>query len=184
MSKIDSCFCTPNFVGKNDHDLYELDVNNPNFINQLADLILKYAKGDISTHEKVNKPTVDFSRDFGFKTLFTIKNQSARLFSVFTNLGGDLGGGISLNTFNRDLNYDFNWYYSMLKGVVNQLDAGYGLVSFSSSSLNDEVVSLKVKFHLGWITYVSDTNPVKIPGDLPGLEYERDKKRRVHDYYA
>jgi hypothetical protein len=50
-----------------------------------------------------------------------------------------------------------------------------GLVSISMSSFNSDVANLRVKIPFGWITYMAKKNTIKIPGDLPNIEYEYDE---------
>lgn len=178
LARIDSIFENVFFIGKDDNDSYRLDIGSADAIKFLAELILKFERGSISNYENESNPTINFARDFGFSPLFQIKDHSSNILTVSITLGRTMGGGVSVRNFNKDRQFDFQWYYSVLKCLVNEIAANVGTVSISNTGFIELLAPLQVKYPLGWITYFANDFEIPIPNDLEGMEYEYADKGR------
>jgi hypothetical protein len=177
LRETDSVFSKPFFLGKNDQDKYEIDLTSiDESAMHLSELILKYAKGSIAEYEKEGKPTITFSRNFGFANVYQFFSKERKAFTLFTNFGSASGGGIGINSFSKEKEFSFDWYYSVLKCLVNEIAANVGTVSISNTAFIDLLAPLQVKYPLGWITYFSNDFEIPIPNDLEGMEYEHADK--------
>lgn len=176
LATIDSIFENVFFIGKDDNNSYPLNIRSSDSTKLLAELILKFERGSISKYEKEHNPTINFARDFGFSPLFQIRDHSGNILTVSITLGRTMGGGVSVRNFNKNRQFDFQWYYSVLKCLVNELAANVGTVSISNKAFIDLLAPLQVKYPLGWITYFFNDFEIPIPNDLEGMEYEYTDK--------
>lgn len=175
LSKIEPDFSKPYFVGKYDIDLHQIKLCTEG-VGQLAELILKYAKGDIALYEKVGNPDTQFARDFGFSALIRFESRKNLPLFLSTNFGSVSGGGASIHRLHKDDSRSFDWYFKILKCIVDHTDADTGSVSFSNSAFIDLVTPLKIKYPLGWISYFDNSFDTIIPNDLREFEYETSDK--------
>ena len=177
LSEKDSIFKNVVFIGKDDNDRFNLDLSSiENTSQELAELILKYAKGSISSYDKENRPTVNFSRDYGFSNVYQVYAEDKKILSVFTNFGGSQGGGIGIVNIHKEVQFTFDWYFDVLKLLIEETQAFFGTVSINNTAFIDMYTPLKVKYPLGWINYFSKKCDVKIPDDIEAMEYEQTDK--------
>ena len=171
LSLLDDTFSNPIHAKQGFKD-EQLDINHPDIIEKLSELVLETNKSDIKQHEKEKNPTVNFSRDFGFRLLFNYEVNGKKNFSLTAELGGTNYQSIRLEYFNREFEHSQNWYESVLKCLVNESNAYYAGITVTLSTFLDLLRPLKVNQPFGWLTYFSNDNEIQIPDDLEGFEYE------------
>ncbi|GAA4274608.1 hypothetical protein U6A24_16675 [Aquimarina gracilis] len=175
LSLIDDSFNSPIHCKEGFKD-EQLDINKPEIVEQLSQLILETNKSDIKQHEKEENPTTDFSRDFGFHILFNFKLGNKEVFSITSVVGATKYEYIKVEYFNRDFEHSQNWYESVLKCLVNETNSRYASINIILSTFNDLKRPLNIKQPFGWFTYFSNDNEIQIPDDLEGVEYEHTEE--------
>jgi hypothetical protein len=177
LAEIDPVFLSA-IYRRNDINL-DLKLTNgdrQNCILSLANIILESHKADIRQQDKVDAATIDFSRDFGFLLLFDFTKAGKQVFSITTRIGSSQDQYLKIEYFNREFEHDFNWYFFVLKALVEYFAPEHAGVVTSVPAFFDPFKKLKVWPPLGWISYFSNDGAIKIPDDLNGVEYEHTDK--------
>ncbi len=144
--------------------------------NELAEAILESNKSDIKQHEKEEKPTLEFSRDFGFSHVLQFYFNETKLFTITGNLATNDHPYFRLNSFDMDNQFSFEWYEKVIKSITDTLSPTSASVIIRLDNFFDKYIDLKVKYCFGWLTYFSNDNEIQIPDDLEGVEYEHTEK--------
>lgn len=177
LSEIDPVFQSPLYV----YDEKKLQINlgqenRESSVLKLANIILDSFKSDIRQMDKVENPTIEFSRDFGFRLLFQYFKNNKKAFSIMTKLGASEYQELKIEFFKTEFEYDFTWYFSVLKAIVKYWEPVQAGVIVRLPTFFDPFKSLKVWPPLGWISYFSNDGAIKIPDDLNGVEYVHTEK--------
>ena len=155
-------------------DLSELEFNDA--VEKLAQAILKTDLSSIRKYEKVENPTIDFSRDLGFTLLLQFFKNRKKRFSITGNISSSRFSSLAITYFPfEDSDYEFDWYFRMLKITTEYFNPLFSGVNIIMSTYIGEYRDLKIKYPLGWITYFSDESKIEIPSDI-GFEAEKTEK--------
>jgi hypothetical protein len=177
LGEVDPVFLSPVYIRKDIKSSIKLiKGERENAVAGLANIILESHKSDILQHEKVGDPTIDFSRDFGFLLMFEFFKEERMAFSMMARLGASEYNELKIEFLMESPESDFNWYFSVLKGIVDSRAPVYGGVVIKLPAFFDPFKTLKVWPPLGWISYFSNDGAIKIPDDLKGVEYEHTDK--------
>lgn len=144
--------------------------------DKLAQLILTSHLSDITQYDKVDTPTIDFSRDLGFRHLLQFSKDDKNKFSLTGNLGTNNYPDFNIEYFYSDDEFSYSWYEEVLKYVVNTFNPVYAGVTITLTTFIQLLSELKVRHPFGWITYFSKDYELQIPDDLKGIEYEYTDK--------
>jgi len=89
-------------------------------------------------------------------------------------MGSNQSNGIGTISFSKSETKDFDWYFTLLKGISEGFITNYSKIGFIDTPFNQNCKSYKSP--LGWITYFSNDYEIPIPDDLEGIEYEHTDK--------
>ncbi len=176
LSEVEELFITP-VLSKEGYDNVSVKIKEMAKIEAIAiisNTILQFSKSDISEHENEGNPTTNFSRDFGFSFVLSYQNNSKAVISFVPRMGSIQANGIGTISISKEIDKDFDWYYSILKAITESTNSQVGSVSFRETPFNE--ICNSYKFPLGWITYFSNDYELQIPDDLEGVEYEHTDK--------
>jgi hypothetical protein len=178
LGRIDSSFYYPLYYRQGfrseEIDIKAMGIEHAK--DKLAHLILISHLSDIKQYDKVDNPTIDFSRDLGFSHLLQFPKDGKDRFSLTGNLGTNSYPNFNIEYFYSDDEFSYSWYEEVLKYVVNTLNPIYAGVTITLTIFIDFFSELKVKHPFGWITYFSNDYDLQIPDDLEGVEYEATEK--------
>lgn len=176
---VDNTFVSSYYSRQGYQDV-ELNMNNSNsteFANVLSQAIFDSYKKDLQA-EFGEEVSVHSKRAVGFRHLIKFGSKDKPVFSLTGNLGALGFQEVNLEYFYGDEEYDFQWYFSVLKAFITALDPSYACVSISLSSFYDEFEKLSVKVPFGWMTYFANEGLFEIPnklGDLDSINTEKGK---------
>lgn len=119
---------------------------------------------------KIEFPDVIHSRPFGFTFALILKNQNSELCLTF-KLGSDDRNTIGQISNKSKSNESYDWYSTILKSFVNNLDVDFGVVRPNDIEYLDICYDY-YQYSLGWITYFSNDYKIDVPDTLSGIEYE------------
>ena len=174
LSKVDELFKNPVLSEEGHQDVFiDLKLNNEDGIKLIAHTIIEFSRKDILANEGVQSPTIEFSRDFGFMFVLSYNSKEKNEVSFIPRMGSSQANGIGTVTISRQLTKDFNWYYSVLRALIDNSSAKFGSVSLKEVAFNE--ICNTYNYPLGWITFFSNDYKIKIPDDLKGVEYEKAK---------
>lgn len=176
LGDVDPVFLSPEYVRNNTRVAIKIKEGKEIAVEDLAKVILESNLSDIRQHEKVENPTINFSRDFGFLLLFEFFKEGRYAFAITARVGSSDGQELKIDFLMDSPENDFDWYYSVIKGIVHSWSLTYIGLIIKSSTFLDPFRELKVWPALGWITYFSNDGALKIPDDLKGIEYEKTDK--------
>ncbi len=170
LSQIDVIFnCPIHFNGTRD---LQLDMRKQNIEDEIAQAILDTYWDEITKYEKNGRPTIDYKREndgFSFNAKFL--SESKKRFAF--NLGmGYMNDGISLYNFEREIQYEFEWYKLVFEKIVLLTKPFYGTVKISDAPTIKFYNQLNIKYPIGWITFFSNEFKPVIPDDLSEVRYE------------
>jgi hypothetical protein len=163
-----SVFNEVRFLQKKDE--ISLDFTDENFVKILADNILSYSLKDIKQFDKIESADINYSRPFGFDFALIFRSKNSALCLNFV-LGGNSGNRIGLISNKSKTNESYDWYSTVLKSFVNNLDVDYGVVRPNDMEYLD-ICYDNHQYSLGWITYFSNDYKIDIPTTLNDIEYE------------
>lgn len=173
LSKFDTIFNELYFITKKDENL--INVNDKNSVKMFAYNILEYSLKDIKKFDKVEYPSVNHSRPFGYSFGLSFKENTKSVLYLNFKIGGDSNNSIGSISIPNYLVRD----YTLFKEILNTFNEILE-VKYSSVRLIDidflTIANSKYKNHLGWITYFSNHYEINIPNDLEGIEYEHTDK--------
>lgn len=178
LAQIDANFYHPVY-SKEGFQSEEIDIEDigvEQAKDKLAQLILTSHLSDIRKYDKVDNPTIDFSRDLGFRHLLKFPKGNKNRFSLTGNLGTNSYPDFNIEYFYSDDEFSYQWYEEVLSHVVNTLNPIYAGVTLTLTTFIELFSELKVKHPFGWITYFSNDYELQIPDDLEGVEYEHTDK--------
>lgn len=170
LSEIDSIFLQPTHYNGSRETHLDLKENTAEDIGKL---ILQSEWNEITKHEGEKRPTLLYERKnegFSFNAKFHIEDQE--VFHISLGLGYNNKGGISISSFQKAVEFDFNWYKSVLYKVVHSFKPYYATVKLSNQPSNVFYNNMNIKYPIGWITYFSDSYEICIPDDLSEVRYE------------
>ncbi len=177
LSVIDNVFSSFKYMNKDFEkkiSIESLDIKQAK--NELAKVILESNKSDIKRYEKVEKPTLEYSRDFGFSHTIQFYLNKRKCFSITGNIATNNYPYFRLDSFDKDSQFTFEWYEKVTRCIVKTLNPINASIIIRLDSFFDKYVDLKVKCCFGWLTYFSNDNEIQIPDDLEGVDYERTEK--------
>lgn len=150
----------------------KISIGSENIVEEIAQLILNSEWNEITKHEGNPNPTVNYKRDgegFSFNSKFLVHSKQRFAF----NYGcGYLTDGVAIYNFNREYEYDFDWYDKLIKCLVKFLNPFYATVKLSNQPSDIFYNEMNIKYPIGWITYFSDAYDICIPDDLAEVRYE------------
>ncbi len=169
LAKYDEIFLKPvHFNGSRESPL---DLNQ-NTTDDIGQLILNSEWNEITKHEGVGNPTLHYTRvndGFSFNAKFYHGDQKA----FYINIGlGYLVNGISISSFNENVEFEYSWYREVLYRIVEIMNPFYATVKLSNQPSNIFYKEMNIKYPIGWITYFSDNYEICIPNDLEEVRYE------------
>jgi hypothetical protein len=172
LSKADRLFSSPVFSKENQKDvLFKISSDTKqDVIESMALTLLNFSKYDIRKFEKEQNPTVNYSRPFGFSFVVTFYEGNRKCISFIPRIGSNEANGFSTISISRDFDKDFDWFFSVLKALVESSGAFQGGLHLLGSQFFE--ATKQFKRPLGWITYFSNAFNPEIPNDLEGIEYE------------
>jgi len=175
LSKVDELFKNPVLSEEGYKDvLIDIRLEDKAGIELISQTILDFSKRDILVNEGVHNPTVGFSRDFGFMFVLSYNNREKNEVSFIPRMGSSQANGIGTVTISKELNKDFNWYYSVLRTLIDNSSAKLGSVSLKEVAFNE--ICNNYAYPLGWITFFSNDYNIEIPNDMKGVECENAEK--------
>lgn len=169
LSEVDSIFLHPTHYNGSKETRLNL---NDSSIEDIAKLILNSEWNEITKHEGVKKPTLEYIRvesGFSFNAKYSQEDQDA--FHISIGIGYQVDG-ISISNFNKSVEFDFNWYKEVLYKVVQSFKPFFATVKLSNQPSNIFYNEMNIKYPIGWITYFSDAYDICIPDDLEEVRYE------------
>lgn len=170
LSKIDVVFKeTIHFNGSKES---KISIDNNNCIDELAKLILKSEWENITKYEGNTKPTLNYKRQgsgFNFNSFF--HDGPHRKF-VFNFGCGYLVDGATFYNFNKNYEYDYEWYKQVFNCLIDYMKPFYASVFINNQSWSEFYKEMGTRYPIGWITYFSDSYEICIPDDLRGVRYE------------
>lgn len=150
----------------------KINIGSEGSLDEIAQLILNSEWNEITKHEGNPRPTVNYKRKgegFSFNSRFLEDSKQRFAF----NYGcGYLIDGVTFYNFNREYEYDFDWYDKLIKYLVKFLNPFYATVRLSNQPSDIFYNEMNIKYPIGWITYFSDTYDICIPDDLAEVRYE------------
>ncbi|WP_164121795.1 hypothetical protein [Sphingobacterium sp. xlx-130] len=150
---------------RTDFNLTKDDLNE--LVDKLSDTMLSMNLSDIQQYNNVINPIINFGRDFGFSFLLDFDDTSKKHFSITGNISSSKFSSFSIKHFPfENSDYDFDWYFSVLKLINMNLRPLYSGVKITIEQYMDLYLPLKIKYPLGWITYFSDDSKIKTPDDI------------------
>ncbi len=170
LSEIDSIFLHP--IHYNGSKETFLNLNN-NSAEEIGNLILNSEWNEITKHEGEKKPTLQYKRSnsgFSFNAKFLVENQPA--FHISIGIGYNSKGGISISSFNKNIEFDYAWYRAILIKIVEVFSPYFATVKLSNQPSNIFYNEMNIKYPIGWITYFSDAYDICIPDNLAEVRYE------------
>jgi hypothetical protein len=174
MAFIDEIFNNANiYVSNNRKRFINFSSIDKNVIlKMLSESILSYNLKDIQRFDNVTKPSLNYRRDYGFRCVIEFGDEKQRIHLSHVMGSNNYVSISSIADINFQLNFDrdFYWYYNVLKTYINKLNVLSGVVRIATSAFIN--ATSKFSFPLGWITYISNENEIKIPNSLEGFEYE------------
>ncbi|WP_158981186.1 MULTISPECIES: hypothetical protein [unclassified Flavobacterium] len=132
-------------------------------VMKLSEVILQFNFEDIRQHEKEENPTIDFSRDFGYRFLFQFNKNNKQHFSITGNISSSQFCGLGIEYFPfENSDYDFDWYMNIIRKTNDFLKPKYSSVKIILDQYMELYHPLKIMYPLGWITYFSNDSNIKI----------------------
>lgn len=166
-------------ISKLNYKSVDFDLKNGTFdenVSKLSEIILQFEKANIKHYEKEESPNIYFSRDFGFSILLEFKKNKKKHFAISCNIASSQWNSFSIQYFPvENCDYDFNWYFTILKKTNNFLIPIYSGVNIILPQYIEMYLPLKVIYPLGWITYFSNESNIKMPNDK-GFEVIQEEK--------
>lgn len=155
-------------------DLIEGEFNSN--VIKLAETFLKFNLTDIRQYEKEVSPTIEFSRDFGFRFLLEFDELKNKHFSITGNISSSRFSDITIEHFPFENNdYDFKWYLNILSKVNDFFKPKYSGVNIILPQFIEMYLPLNVIYPLGWITYFSNYSAISMPENA-GFEIIQEEK--------
>lgn len=145
---------------------------NENSAVDIGRLILDSEWNEITKHEGVKKPTLEYIREdsgFSFNAKFSKEGQDA--FHISIGMGYQVDG-ITISTFQKSLEFGYHCYKDVLYKVVQSFKPFFATVKLSNQPSNIFYNEMNIKYPIGWITYFSDAYEICIPNDLSEVRYE------------
>ena len=138
----------------------------------LAEKILQRNFKDIKKYEKIDAPDINYCRSmgFGFSLDFTGDKGVGTCWSF--NLGGVDNCQVSTLTMEKNYRPGFQWHMNVINSFLAVLPVEQAMVLVNDKKYRDEVDGC-YKFPLGWINYFANDFSIKIPDDLPYVEYDQ-----------
>lgn len=170
-----------NILRNEDEDFTKFKISKLNFKSQefdlsddlfekvvlkLSETILKFELSDIKHYEKEENSTIDFSRSHGFFVSLEFMKGGKKHFNIFCNLSSDQRNSFAIENFPfENSDYNFNWYFNILRKTNQFLKPEYSGVNIILSQYMEMYWSLKIIYPLGWITYFSNESKIKMPSN-------------------
>lgn len=149
-----------------------LKIGGKESIDDIAKLILNSEWNEITQHEGMTKPTTNYKREgegFSFNSKFLSDGEKRFSFNYGCGYSVD---GVSFYNFNRDYQYNFEWYERLIKCLVSYLKPFYASIYINNEGWNKFYRAMNIKYPIGWITYFSDSYEICIPDNLTEVRYE------------
>lgn len=170
LSEFDSIFNQTIHFNGSKETIVRLDQLNAK--NEIAQLILNSEWSEITKYEGTKKPTIGYKRldnGFSFNSIFYDGSDKRFVFNLGSGYSID---GVSFYNFNREYEYDYEWYEQLIKRLVKILKPFYATVILSNQPTNIFYNQMNIRYPIGWITYFSNTCDVRIPDDLREVRYQ------------
>jgi len=160
----------------------DFDLNNGTIesnVQKLAETLIVFEYPDFTQSEKDTIPTIDFTRELGFMFLLEFKKNNKQQFVITGSMGGTfnpLWNSLSIQNFPiENSDYDFNWYFNILRKANQVLQSSYSGVNIILSQYMEMYLPIKIIYPLGWVTYFSNDSNIKMPTDK-GFEVIQEEK--------
>lgn len=145
-------------------------------VMKLSKAILQFNFEDIRQHEKEENPTIDFTRDYGYRFLLQFNKNNKQHFSITGNISSSQFCGLAIEYFPfENSDYDFDWYMNINRKSNDFLKPKYSGVKIILDQYMELYRPLKIKYPLGWITYFSNESNIKMPKDI-GFKVIQEEK--------
>lgn len=170
ISKADPFFSCPVLISELKQDfIIDLSVEKEQALREIAEAVLVISKDDIAKHDKIQDPTIEYSRPFGFSLLVQFQNDQREItFTVKLGSSGSNGLGILSN---NGMTLDFNFSFSLLIQIIKSPLVEYALIKITNISYLKK--ARNYIYPLGLATYFSNKNTFEFPKQLDGIDYER-----------
>lgn len=173
LALVDANYNEVNIVSEKKALHQNIDINNSNADQHIAEEILNHNIDDIRKVNGVTNPDIYFSRDDMISCALEAKVDKETLltlrysFSTFSpRIGSIVVNEVCLDTFEKAKFF--------LETIEQSFSIGYSVIKIFDRELNKAARSYKAP--LGWITYFSNDYEISIPDDLEGIEYEHTDK--------
>jgi len=154
------------------------DLNEMGFdkaVTVMEELFLRFHKADIK-ELYLSPPADDIIRVLGFMFLLVFDEKGKNHFSLSGNLSSTKWNSLSIENFTiENSNYDFDWYFNILRKINEFLNPIYSGVNIILPQYIEMYLPLKVIYPLGWITYFANESKIKMPNDI-GFEVVQEEK--------
>ncbi len=177
LGVMDDIFLKFNYskIGSKNTEINILELGQDSSKKKLAETILDSNLTDIKNYEKELNPKLDYFRDFGFSLLLQFKKNNKQHFSITGNIGTNQFPNLRIEYFPlENSDYDFDWYFTILKEMTIFLNPKYSCVRIILDSFTSEYNKIKIIYPLGWISYFAKDSNIIIPENL-GIEVEEAK---------
>ena len=125
-------------------------------------------------------PTIDFSRDLGFRFLLQFNKNNKQHFSITGNISSSQFCGLAIEYFPfENSDYDFDWYFNIFRKINEYLKPKYSGVNIILPQYMEMYLPLKIVYPLGWVTYFSNESNIKIPKDIGFEAIQEDKGQYI-----